>query len=101
MTRAELVVCLLRLYPNLPPALAASMVSHVLNTVAESLIAGHRVEVRGFGSFSVRHRPPRKARNPRTGENVFVGPTKVVFFRAGKRLREWINEDSPRSEDKR
>ncbi|MDR2417403.1 MAG: integration host factor subunit beta [Holosporales bacterium] len=93
MTRAELVTNLLKTYPNLPPSLTGAMVSHVLNAIAEGLIKGHRVEVRGFGAFSVRHRSPRKARNPKTGARVSVGPMKVIFFRAGKQLREWINED--------
>jgi integration host factor subunit beta len=94
MTRADIVSNLLRIYPNLSPALTRAMVSHVLNSIAEGLVAEHRVEVRGFGAFSVRRRSPRKARNPKTGASVSVGPTKVIFFRAGKQLKEWINEDS-------
>ncbi|MDR1910382.1 MAG: integration host factor subunit beta [Holosporales bacterium] len=92
MTRAELVEKLSEIYLNISPRLTSEMVSHVLNTVAEGLVKGHRIEIRGFGSFAVRHRLPHVARNPKTGARVSVGPTKAIFFRAGKQLKEWINE---------
>ena len=63
------------------------VVGVILETIAQTLEKGARVELRGFGAFSVRHRKSRSGRNPRTGENVFVPQKSVPFFRTGKELR--------------
>lgn len=63
----------------------------VLDEISETLARGDRVELRGFGSFSIRKRAPRKARNPKTGESVFLGERKAIYYRAGKELRERLN----------
>jgi integration host factor subunit beta len=66
----------------------------VLDEIAKALAAGDRVELRGFGAFSVKVRPARVGRNPRTGEAVEVDEKRVPFFRTGKELRERLNGES-------
>ena len=66
--------------------------STVFEEVADALARGGRVEVRGFGSFSVRRRPARVGRNPATGERVDVAAKAVVHFRTGKLLRQRLND---------
>jgi integration host factor subunit beta len=61
--------------------------------MVETLSDGGRVEIRGFGAFSVRHRPARQGRNPRTGETVDVPAKAVPFFKSGKELRERLNAE--------
>ena len=63
----------------------------MLDEITEALSDGNRVELRGFGAFSVKNRPPRAGRNPRTGEAVDVEEKWVPFFKAGKELRERLN----------
>jgi integration host factor subunit beta len=70
------------------------LVAVVLETVTQTLEAGARVELRGFGAFSVRKRDPRIGRNPRTGETVHVPGKHVPFFRTGKELRQRVDNAS-------
>jgi integration host factor subunit beta len=70
------------------------LVAVVLETVTQTLEAGARVELRGFGAFSVRKRDPRVGRNPRTGETVHVPGKHVPFFRTGKELRQRVDNAS-------
>ena len=67
------------------------IVNTVFDAVTTALVRGDRVEVRGFGSFSVRHRDGRRGRNPRTGEPVDIPPRRVPFFTVGKDLRERVS----------
>ena len=67
------------------------IVAVILDEIAEALAEGNRVELRGFGAFSVRERKPRVGRNPRTGEKVEVRAKRVPFFRPGKELRARVN----------
>ena len=60
--------------------------------IIEAMAAGHRVELRGFGAFSVKHRPARTGRNPRTGAHVSVAQKSVPFFKTGKEMRERLNK---------
>ncbi|RKQ69033.1 integration host factor subunit beta [Litorimonas taeanensis] len=71
------------------------VVAVVLESITQTLERGARVELRGFGAFSVRHRKARSGRNPRTGTNVFVPEKHVPFFRTGKDLREKIDNSKP------
>ncbi len=64
----------------------------ILNMMVEALVADGRVEIRGFGSFSLHHRAARQARNPRTGEQVTVKAKAVPFFKPGKALKEAVNQ---------
>ena len=68
-----------------------SVVDAILEEVAEALSKGQRVELRGFGAFSVKKRLPRLGRNPRTGDSVSVGEKFAPVFRTGKGLRDWLN----------
>jgi integration host factor subunit beta len=65
----------------------------ILDEIVEALARGDRVELRGFGAFTVKYRAPRKGRNPRTGASVPVQEKFVPFFKTGKELRERLNTD--------
>ena len=70
---------------------AQAIVETVLGSVVEALRRGEKVEIRGFGSFRLRRRPPRRGRNPRTGDRVDVASKQVAYFKPGKELKELIN----------
>jgi integration host factor beta subunit len=70
---------------------SAVIVDTVFESIAESLALGRRVELRGFGSFGLKERQGRVGRNPKTGEAVKVAPKRVMFFKAGKELRERVD----------
>ena len=90
MTKSELIEQLARRFPSLGQADAKQAVPIVLNAISETLAHGNRVEIRGFGVFSVGHRKPRIARNPKAGAKVEV-PAKIVpHFKVGKELREGV-----------
>lgn len=91
MTKSELIKRLKAKYSNLYLKDVELLVETILGEVSEALVRGDRVEIRGFGSFSTRHRSPRTARNPKTGDFVTLGSRRSVYFRAGKELRERIN----------
>jgi len=69
------------------------VVGTVFDEITAALARGERVELRGFGAFSVKHRPERTGRNPRTGASVHVEEKYVPFFKTGKELRERLNTD--------
>src|SRR5271154_6792084 len=91
MIKSELVARLTERYPHLYHRDVERIVSTVLDEITKALADGHRVELRGFGAFSVKVRPSRMARNPRTGEPVEVDEKRAPFFRTGKELRERLN----------
>ena len=91
MLRSELIDKLHDDNPHLTRNDMERVVAVVLESVTQTLERGARVELRGFGAFSVRHRKARAGRNPRTGEDVFVPEKHVPFFRTGKDLRESID----------
>jgi integration host factor subunit beta len=66
-------------------------VNQILNTMGDTLSNGDRIEIRGFGSFSLHFRPPRKAHNPKTGEKLMTEPKYAAHFKPGKELRDKIN----------
>ncbi len=92
MTRSELIAELARLNPHLMQRDVEAIVATVFDEITAALARGDRVELRGFGAFSVKDREPRVGRNPRTGEPVEVGSKRMPFFKAGKDLRERINK---------
>ena len=92
MIKSELVARLAERHPHLHLADVERVVSTVFEEVADALARGGRVEVRGFGSFSVRHRPARVGRNPATGERVDVAAKAMLYFRTGRRLRQRLND---------
>ena len=91
MIRSELVAKIAAENPHLTQSDAERIVRTVFESIAETLANGGRVELRGFGAFSIRHRDPRRGRNPRTGETVDVEAKAVPFFKAGKELRDRLN----------
>tara|TARA_B100000989_G_scaffold190712_1_gene143649 strand:- start:1745 stop:1996 length:252 start_codon:yes stop_codon:yes gene_type:complete len=80
------------LNPHLYQRDVERIVSTIFDEISEALAQGNRVELRGFGAFSVKHRDARQGRNPRTGESVQVEKKAVPFFKTGKKLREMLNQ---------
>ena len=92
MTKSELINLLATKNPNLHHVDLERVVNTVFDEIVGALEDGDRVELRGFGAFSVRERDARIGRNPRTGESVQVAAKRVPFFKAGKELRERLND---------
>lgn len=99
MTKSELILKLAELNPHLFQRDAEQIVTTVFDKISEALARGDRVELRGFGAFSVKHRNARVGRNPRTGETVSVDTKAVPFFKTGKRLHERMNGIAPSGSD--
>lgn len=92
MTKSELIERLAeRMRVQLPEKDVELAVKAILDCMVHSLANGERIEVRGFGSFSLHYRPPRVGRNPKTGEAVSLSGKYVPHFKAGKELRERVN----------
>ena len=70
-------------------------VKMILDAMSEALVRGDRIEIRGFGSFSLHYRPPRMGRNPKTGESVALPAKHVPHFKPGKELRERVSDVTP------
>lgn len=94
MTKSELIQRLAERNPHLYLRDIEKIVETIFGEITDALAAGDRVELRGFGAFSVKHREARTGRNPRTGESVFVKAKRLPFFKTGKALRERLNEDT-------
>ncbi len=91
MTKSELILKLAESNPHLYQRDVERIVSTVFDEITSALARGDRVELRGFGAFSVKRRQSRTGRNPRTGEAVQVSEKAVPFFKTGKELREKLN----------
>ena len=91
MTRSDLVARLAERFGQLTQRDAEFAVKTILDAMSEALAKGHRIEIRGFGSFSISRRPPRMGRNPRTGEQVLIPEKLVPHFKPGKALREGVD----------
>jgi integration host factor subunit beta len=91
MTKSELISRLAERYPQLVSKDAEFAVRTILDAMARTLAEGHRIEIRGFGSFALSHRPPRIGRNPKSGERVEVPEKRVPHFKPGKDLRERVD----------
>src|SRR3954462_13546039 len=90
MTKSELIARLAQRYPQLVAKDAEYAVKMVLDAMTQALLAGNRIEIRGFGSCGLNYRPPRTGRNPKSGEKVQVPEKSVPDFKAAKELRERI-----------
>jgi integration host factor subunit beta len=91
MTKSELIKKLSTRFTNLKDREIEQLIAIILKQISSALINGDRVELRGFGAFSIRTRAPRTARNPRTGEKVKVAARKAIYYRAGKELKDFVN----------
>ncbi len=91
MTKSELIEALARRQKHLVTADVELAVKNLIEQMSESLSTGERIEIRGFGSFSLHYRPPRMGRNPKSGEPVALPGKYVPHFKPGKELRERVN----------
>ena len=99
MTRSDLVARLAERFGQLTHRDTETAVKIVLDAMSDALARGHRIEIRGFGSFSINRRPPRVGRNPRSGEQVVVPEKLVPHFKPGKALREAVDTHLPADAD--
>ena len=94
MIKSELVDQIAAQNPHLYHRDVERIVNAVLDEIVHAMGQGDRVELRGFGAFSVKHRDARVGRNPRTGDSVSVGEKHIPFFRTGKQLRDRLNQSA-------
>jgi integration host factor subunit beta len=92
MTKSELIELIAAKQSHLPAKDVELAVKQVLEIMSDALAQGQRIEIRGFGSFSLHFRPPRQGRNPKTGETVALAGKYVPHFKPGKDLRDRVNE---------
>jgi integration host factor subunit beta len=93
MTKSELIKALAKRYSNLPIERINIVVNTIFEQLSVALENGQRIELRGFGTFSVRKRASRIARNPKTNEVIKIGDRNVPYFRMGKEFRDRINSE--------
>jgi len=94
MIKSQLIELLQARNGQLEPQDSGLIVATILEAIARTLAAGNRVEIRGFGSFALNHRPPRTGRNPKTGQQVAVPTRYRPHFKAGKELRERVDSEA-------
>ena len=99
MTKSELIEILAQRQRHLKTEDVELAVKTLLEMMSASLASGVRIEVRGFGSFSLHYRPPRTGRNPKTGDAVALAGKHVPHFKPGKELRERVNDVMPLPEE--
>jgi integration host factor subunit beta len=99
MTRSDLIERLAERFPQLSQQDVEEALKTMLNTMSEALAEGHRIEIRGFGSFSVNERRSRMGRNPRTGAQVMIAEKRVPHFKPGKALREGVDQTASASDE--
>lgn len=92
MNRSDLVEELAARFGQLTVNDVELVVKAILDAMNDALVSGHRIEIRGFGSFSINHRAPRIGRNPRSGESVAIPEKRVPHFKPGKALREQVDQ---------
>ena len=91
MTRDDLIRVLVDKQGHVSYKVMSLAIKHIVDAMVQALSSGARIEVRGFGSFALRYRPPRLARNPKTGEQLHTLCKYAVHFKPGKELRERVN----------
>lgn len=91
MIKSELIENLAAKMMHLPEKQVTDSINHILELMSDALIKGKRIEIRGFGSFSLHYRPPRNAHNPKTGEKVITAAKHSPHFKPGKELRERVD----------
>ena len=95
MSRSDLVAQLAERFAQLTQRDTEFAVKAILDAMSDALARGHRIEIRGFVSFSINRRPPRVGRNPRSGEKVVIPEKLVPHFKPGKALRESVDAQAP------
>ncbi len=90
MNKSELIENLAK-ETNLPLHDAAAITNTIIETMSEALAKGDNIEIRGFGSFVIKHYRPYEGRNPKSGNKIEVAPKKLPFFKVGKELREQVD----------
>lgn len=93
MTKSELIEQVASKVNNFSRKDIEVIVDTLFDSMSDSLSKGDKVEIRGFGSFKIKERDGRHGRNPKSGENIFIDSKRVPFFKAGKEIRERINND--------
>ena len=91
LIKSQLIAELSKQLSYIPEKDIMLSVNHILNIMGDTLSNGDRIEIRGFGSFSLHYRPPRRAHNPKTGEKLLTEPKYAAHFKPGKELRDEIN----------
>ena len=91
LIKSQLISELSKHFPHLPEKDIALAVNHIIEHMSNTLSRGGRIEIRGFGSFNLHFRPPRRAHNPKAGEKLVTNPKYAVHFKPGKELREKVN----------
>lgn len=91
LIKSQLIGELSKKFPHLPEKDIALAVNHIIEHLSSTLSQGGRIEIRGFGSFNLHFRPPRRAHNPKTGEKLVTQPKYAVHFKPGKDMREKVN----------
>ena len=91
MVKSEMVKVLNKKMPDFQERDVESALNCIVNQMVDALVKGERIEIRGFGSFDLRHRSPRIARNPKTGESVQLAAKAAVHFKPGKEMKDRVN----------
>ncbi len=91
MTKSELIDAVSEKLQDFTRKDLEIIINNIFESMTNALAEGDKVEIRGFGSFKVKHRNARDGRNPKTGEEIRIAPKKVPFFKVGKELRERVN----------
>ena len=92
MTKSELITALAERQPHLQKDDVVAAVNCMLEQMADALVLGQRIEIRGFGSFDLKSRPARQARNPKTGESVQLDAKVAIHFKPGKEMKDRVND---------
>lgn len=92
MIKSQLIRNLCKNFDQIPERDLSEGVNHILEYMSQALVDGQRIEIRGFGSFTLHYRPPRNAHNPKTGEKVITKAKYSPHFKPGKALRERVDE---------
>ena len=91
MVKSKLIALIAEKQPNLSFKDVEMGVNYIISHMSDALSSGDRIEIRGFGSFSLHYRPPRRAHNPKTGERVFTDAKYTPHFKPGKDMRDRVN----------
>lgn len=93
MVKSELIMRIAEKLNHLPIKDLELSVNHIIDRMSDTLGGGHRIEIRGFGSFCLHYRPPRKAHNPKTGARVYTAAKYTPHFKPGKDMRDRVNHN--------